>query len=65
MKLICKFATDYMTFDRVLTPKEKEFISDYINGKRFMSKYHAEQKKQKPPKKDKKAGVTGAKIWMI
>jgi len=38
---------------RKLTLDEQFNIADYLNGKRFMSRYHAGKKKEKPPKEPK------------
>ena len=45
-----------IAFERVLTDQEIQNIQEYIRGHRFMSRYHAGQKKEKV-KKVRKAFV--------
>lgn len=62
---------DYMEFNRVLTNEERDNITAYVNGKKYMSKYPPKRKGYNvdfdgatatitPIKKGKPAGVIGS-----
>jgi len=52
---------------RWVTPEQKKDIDDLLADKKHLRTYPGGKKKEKPVKvkKEKKAGVTGAKVWMI
>lgn len=48
-----------VNYDRLVTNEELLYINDYLDGKRFMSRYHNGQKKEKEKKERKrKEGIT-------
>jgi len=49
---------------RPVTDDELAFINDYLDGKRFMSRYHGGAKKEKV-KKERKRGITGKTMVAI
>ena len=58
------FFHDYIEFNRKLTDQEKIMIHDFVDGKRFMSRYHAGAKKEKvvkvkPPRIKKERSPIG------
>lgn len=50
---------------RLVTPELAKAIDDLIEGRKHLRTYPGGHKKEKVVKERKKAGVTGAKIWMI